>query len=117
MKEVKVIRYIAEDGRVFEDATECENYEKTLGTEYELTFKVNAILRLDGIELKRKITTKAKPNFDYGSEFVDAALDTIYDTDNYETAGELLGIAARQNIYPYLEGFEKEIFSEYKKIE
>lgn len=117
MKEVKVIRYIAEDGKVFEDPTECENYEKTLGTEYELTFKVNAILRLDGIEVKRKIKTNAKPNFDYGSEFVDTALDTIYDTDNHETAGELLAIAARQNIYPYLDCFEGEIFSEYKKIE
>ena len=117
MTEVKVIRYVAEDGRVFEDATECENYEKTLGTEYELTFKVNAILRLDGVIVKRKIKTNAEPNFDYGSEFVDAALDTIYDTDNHETAGELLAIAARQNIYPYLDCFEGEIFSEYKKIE
>ncbi len=117
MTEVKVIRYVAEDGTVFENATECKNYEKTLGTEYELTFKVNAILRLDGIVLKRRMKTNAKPNFDYGSEFIDTALDTIYDTDNYETAGELLAIAARQNIYPYLECFEKEIFDEYKKIE
>lgn len=117
MKEVKVIRYIAEDGKVFENATECENYEKTLGTEYELTFKVNAILRLDGIMVKRKIKTNAEPNYDYGSEFVDTALDAIYDTDNHETAGELLGIAANQNIYPYLDCFESEIFGAYRKIE
>lgn len=115
MKEIT--RYMAEDGMIFDTKTDCEEYEKTLGAEYELTFKVNAILRLDGILIKRKLKTDAKPNFDYGSEFVDTALDTIYDTDNYETAGELLAIAARQNIYPYLDCFDKEIFSEYKKIE
>lgn len=114
MKEIT--RYMAEDGMIFDNKTECEEYEKTLGTEYELTFKVNAILRLDGVIVKRKIKTNAEPNFDYGSEFVNTALDTIYDTDNYETAGELLAIAARQNIYPYLECFEREIFDEYKKI-
>ena len=115
MKEIT--KYMAEDGMIFDNKTECEEYEKTLGTEYELTFKVNAILRLDGVIVKRKIKTNAEPNYDYGSEFVDTALDAIYDTDNRETAGELLAIAARQNIYPYLEGFEKEIFGAYRKIE
>lgn len=115
MKEV--IKYMSEDGKVFDTKTDCEEYEKTLGAEYELFFKVNAILRLDGVIVKRKLKTNAKPNFDYGSEFVDTALDTIYDTDNHETAGELLAIAARQNIYPYLDLFDNEIFCEYKKIE
>lgn len=115
MKEIT--KYMAEDGKVFDSKTECEEYEKTLGTEYELTFKVNAILRLDGIVVKRKIKTNAEPNYDYGSEFVDMALDTIYDTDDRETAGELLGIAANQNIYPYLDCFESEIFGAYRKIE
>lgn len=113
----KVLKFIAEDGKVFNTQTECEEYEKRLGAEYILTFKVNAILRLDGIIVTRRIRTNAEPNFDYGSEFVDKALDTIYDTDNHETAGELLGIAANQNIYPYLDCFESEIFAEYKKIE
>lgn len=115
MKEIT--RYMAEDGMIFDNKTECEEHEKTLGAEYELTFKVNAILKLDGIVLKRRMKTSAKPSFDYGSEFVDTALDTIYDTDSHETAGELLAIAARQNIYPYLESFDREIFDEYKKIE
>ena len=115
MKEVT--KYMAEDGKVFDSITECEEYEKTLGEEYELTFKVDIILRLDGVLIKRKIRTNAEPNFNYNSEFVNTALDAIYDTDNYETAGELLGIAACQNIYPYLYCFEKEIFEEYKKIE
>ena len=115
MKEIT--KYMAEDGMIFDNKIECEEHEKTLGAEYELTFKVNAILRLDGVVVKRKIKTNAEPNYDYGSEFVDTALDAIYDTDNYETAGELLAIAARQNIYPYLEGFEKEIFGAYRKIE
>ena len=115
MKEVT--KYMANDGKIFDSKTECEEYEKTLGTEYELTFKVNAILRLDGVIVKRKIKTNAEPNYDYGSEFVDTALDAIYDTDNHETAGELLGIAANQNIYPYLDCFESEIFGAYRKIE
>lgn len=115
MKEV--IKYMANDGKVFNSKTECEEYEKTLGTEYELTFKVNIILRLDGVIVKRRIKTNAEPNYDYGSEFVDTALDAIYDTDNYETAGELLGIAANQNIYPYLDCFESKIFSAYRRIE
>lgn len=115
MKEIT--RYMANDGMVFDSKIECEEYEKRLGAEYELTFKVNAILRLDGVIVKRKIKTNAEPNYDYGSEFVDMALDAIYDTDNHETAGELLGIAANQNIYPYLDCFESEIFSAYRKIE
>jgi len=115
MKEIT--KYMAEDGMIFDNKTECEEYEKTLGTEYELTFKVNAILRLDDIVVKRKIKTNAEPNYDLGSEFVDTALDAIYDTDNYETAGELLGIASNQNIYPYLDCFESEIFGAYRKIE
>ena len=115
MKEIT--RYMAEDGKVFDNKAECEEYEKTLGTEYELTFRVNAILRLDNILVKRKIKTTAKPNFDHGSEFVDRALDAIYNTDNHETEEELLAIAARQNIYPYLDYFDNEIFCEYKKIE
>lgn len=115
MKEVT--KYMAEDGKIFDSKAECREYEKTLGTEYELTFRVNAILRLDDIIVKRKIKTNAEPSYDYGSEFVDKALDAIYDTDNHETAGELLGIAANQNIYPYLDCFESEIFGAYKKIE
>ena len=37
MKEIT--RYMAEDGKVFDNKAECEEYEKTLGTEYELTFR------------------------------------------------------------------------------
>lgn len=114
MKEIT--KYMAEDGEIFDNKTECEEYEKTLGAEYELTFRVNAIIRLDDVVIKRKIKTNAKPNYDYGSEFVDAALDAIYNIDNHETAEELLEIAANQNIYPYLDCFESEIFSAYKRI-
>jgi hypothetical protein len=114
MKEVT--KYMAEDGKVFDSKTECEEYEETLGTEYELTFKVNAILRLDGIVFKRKIRTNAEPNFDYGSDFRDIVFDAIMDTDVSESAGELLGIAANQGIYPYFDCFENEGLTEYKKI-
>lgn len=112
----RVTKYMAEDGKIFNNKTECEEYEKTLGAEYELTFRVNAILRLDDVVIKRRIKTNAEPNYDYGSEFVDTALDAIYNTDDHETAAELLGIAANQNIYPYLDCFEREIFSAYKRI-
>ena len=112
----KVTKYMAEDGKIFDSKTECEEYEKTLGAEYELTFAVNAILRLDGIVVKRRIRTNAKPSYDYESDFRDLALDAIYDTDNYETAGELLSIAANQNIYPYLDCFESETLCAYKRI-
>lgn len=108
---------MAEDGKIFDSITECEEYEKTLGTEYEITFKVNAILRLDNIILTRKIRTNAEPNFDYESNFRDLAFDAIMDSDMCETTGELLGIAARQNIYPYFDHFESETLTDYKKFE
>lgn len=114
MKEIT--KYMAEDGRVFDSKTDCEEYEKALEAEYELTFKVDAILRLDGILLKRKIKTNAEPSTDYSSDFRKEAYDAILDTDNYETACELLAIAARQSIYPYLGGFDHEILTESKKI-
>jgi len=114
MKEVT--KYMAEDGKIFDSRTECENYENGLGTEYELTFKVNAILRLDGVVVKRKIKTNAEPSFDYGSDFRDIVFDAIMDTDAYESAGELLEIAANQGIYPYFDCFENEGLTECKKI-
>ena len=114
MKEVT--KYMAEDGKVFDSRTECENYENTLGTEYEVSFRVNAILRLDGIIVKRKIRTNEKPSYDYCSDFKDIAFDAIMDTDMSESAGELLEIAANQDIYPYFDCFEDEQMTEYKKI-
>ena len=116
MKEIT--KYMAEDGEVFDSKTECEKYESTLGaeSEYELTFEVNAILRLDGVVVKRKIKTNAEPNFDYGSDFKNMVYDAIMDTDAYESAGELLAIAANQGIYPYFDCFENEGLTECKKI-
>ena len=115
MKEVT--KYMAEDGKIFDSEIECKNYENTLGTEYEVSFRVNAILRLDGIIVKRKIRTNVKPSYDYCSDFKDIAFDAIMDTDVSESAGELLGIAANQDIYPYFDCFEDEQMIEYKKIE
>ena len=115
MKEIT--KYMAEDGKVFDSKAECEEYEKAFGAEYEVSFKVNAILRLDDVILTRKIKTNAEPSFDYASEFKDLAFDAIEDCDIRETAGELLGIAARQNIYPYCDYFEIETMTDYKKIE
>ena len=114
MKEVT--KYIAEDGKVFDSRTECENYEKGLGTEYEISFRVNAILRLDGVIVKRRMKTNAEPSYDYGSDFRDIVFDAIMDTDMSESAGELLGIAANQGIYPYFDCFEDEEMTEYKKV-
>ena len=114
MKEVT--KYIAEDGKVFDSRTECENYENRLGTEYEISFRVNAILRLDGVIVKRRMKTNAKPSYDYGSDFRDIVFDAIMDTDMSESAGELLGIAANQGIYPYFDCFEDEEMTEYKKV-
>lgn len=114
MKEVT--KYIAEDGKVFDSRTECENYEKGLSTEYEISFRVNAILRLDGVIVKRRMKTNAEPSYDYGSDFRDIVFDAIMDTDMSESAGELLGIAANQGIYPYFDCFEDEEMTEYKKI-
>lgn len=112
------MKYMAEDGKIFDNIAECEEYEKALGgAEYEITFSVNAVLRLDNIILKRKIKTNAEPSFDYESEFRDLAFDSIMDTDICETAGELLGIAANQGIYPYFDCFEAENMIDYKKIE
>ena len=114
MKEVT--KYMAEDGKIFDSRTECENYENGLGTEYEISFRVNAILRLDGIIVKRRVKTNAEPSYDYGSDFRNIAFDAIMDTDAYESAGELLGIAANQGIYPYFDCFENEGLTECKKI-
>ena len=114
MKEIT--KYMAEDGKVFDSIAECEEYEKTIASEYELTFAVNAILRLDDIIVTRKIKTNAEPNLNYDSIFRELTFDAINDTDNYETAGELLAIAARQNIYPYLAGFDDAVLTDYKKI-
>ena len=38
MKEIT--RYMAEDGMIFDNKTECEEYEKTLGTEYETALQL-----------------------------------------------------------------------------
>lgn len=117
MKEITVKVYEAEDGKHFETASECIAYEEKFSKEYECAYRVNVILRLDGVALKRKISTSVKPNFDYGSVFRSIALDAIYDSDNYESAGELLAIAARQNIYPYVDCFESEELQSFKKID
>ena len=118
MKGNDVMKYMAEDGKIFDSIAECEEYEKALGAvEYEITYKVNAILRLDNIILTRKIKTNAEPSFDFESEFRDLAFDAIEDCDMRETAGELLGIAARQNIYPYTDYFDTQSMTDYKKIE
>ena len=114
MKEIT--RYMAEDGMIFDNKTECENYENGLGTEYELSFRVNAILRLDGVIVKRRMKTNVEPSYDYDSDFRDIIFDAIMDTDASESAGELLGIAANQGIYPYFDCFEDEQMIEYKKI-
>ena len=66
--------------------------------------------------IKRKIKTDAEPSFNYGSDFRDIVFDAIMDTDSYESAGELLGIAANQGIYPYFDCFENEELTECKKI-
>lgn len=115
MKEI--IKYMAEDGTVFNNKADCEKYEKTLEAEYEVSFKVSAILRLDDVILTRKIKTNAEPSFDYESEFRDLAFDAIEDCDMRESAGELLEIAANQGIYPYTDYFETEPMTDYKKIE
>lgn len=118
MKEIQVKMYEAEDGKRFETASECISYEEErLSKEYEGTYRVNVILRLDGIILKRRFSTSVKPNFDYGSPFRSKAYDVIYDSDNYESAGELLGIAARQDIYPYVDCFESEEWQSFEKID
>lgn len=118
MKEIQVKMYEAEDGKRFETASECITYEEErFSKKYECTYRVNIVLRLDGVILKRRFSTTAKPNFDYESDFRSEAFDAIYDSDNYESAGELLGIAARQNIYPYVDFFESEEWQSFERID
>ena len=112
MKEITM--YIAEDGATFSSKEEClEHEKKELQKVYEVEYEVDIILRLDGVRLKLEVPFTGNDEV----LFRDIAMDEIYDTDNHLTAGELLGIAANQGIYPYLDEYVNEDIIGKKEIQ
>ena len=111
----KIIKYEAEDGCVFNTEAECKAYEELQKRTYDVTFEVDAILRLDRVKLvlpveyskflNDMVDEKGINHCACGQDFYDRAWNTINDCESYPNVEELLSIARRQGIYPYVDCF------------
>ena len=119
MKKETATIYIAEDGKIFKNETECLNYEETiLADTYEVEAIFDVVLRLDGVKAKFLMKSANSPdtaNTKEYNNFLDKAYDELFENNTYLTAKEVFTLAAQQNIFPYVEHCENEhIFNAVK---